>query len=139
MDLNSELLNAMIEVESNNDPKAFNEAQGARGLTQITPIAWDDLVAHYPDQYKDLNYERDIWKPEIAIKAGNDYIKLVQQYLKTYKMPINVENIVSAYNWGIGNTKKFGVHNAPAETKAYIAKVRHLLQPQAEQMDENIK
>ena len=135
MDINQDFLNALIEVESSNNPKAFNPSSGARGLTQITPVAWQDLVAHYPDKYSQMNYEKDMFKPEVAKQAGNDYLNILMGYLRSKRMPITPENLAAGYNWGINNLAKFGLHNAPPETKNYIAKIRKLLSPQTELID----
>ncbi len=130
-----EMLSALIDTESSNDPNAFNEKSGARGLTQLRQIAWDDLVEHFPERYAGLDFKRDMFKPEIAIQAGRDYITIIRRYLRNYGMPETMDNILAAYNWGIGNLRKQGLENAPQQTKDYIEKIRHLLQPQAEQMD----
>jgi soluble lytic murein transglycosylase-like protein len=132
--IDHELLSALMEVESSNNPKAFNKATGARGLTQITPVAWQDLIDHHPEKYGKMNYQRDIFKPEVAMQAGQDYLNIIKGYLKHYNIPSTMENILGSYNWGIGNVKKHGLAMAPAETKAYIQKIRHLLQPQADAM-----
>ena len=41
-----ELLEALIQVESSNNPRAYNHYTKARGLTQITPIAWRERPPH---------------------------------------------------------------------------------------------
>lgn len=116
------LLDALIQTESSGNPNAFNKKTGARGLTQITPIAWKDLVAHYP-QYSKLNYEKDIFNPDVAKKAAVDYIKILKGYLRTYKIPDTTENILGSYNWGVGNVKNNGLEKAPKETRDYIVKI----------------
>ena len=134
-DLDREFFNALVDIESSGNPKAFDEASGARGLTQITPIAWDDLAAHHPEKYSKLNYEKDMFKPEIAMEAGKDYLNILKKYLIHYQMPVTMENLVASYNWGIGNLRKKGLENAPDETKNYIEKMRLALQPQSNQLD----
>lgn len=128
MDIDSNLLNALIQVESSNNPQAFNPNSKARGLTQITPIAWEDLVMHYPQVYGNLNYEQDVFKPEIAKRAGTDYLNVIQKYLKAYNIPTTLDNVLAAYNWGVGNLKKLGMEKAPKETRDYIQKIKTLME-----------
>jgi len=134
-----EFMSALIDIESSNNPKAFNPETNARGLTQITPIAWQDLTVRYPERYSKLKFERDMFKPDVALQAGKDYLEILKGYLKHYGIPITMDNLIAGYNWGIGNLKEFGLENAPAETKKYIGKMRHLLQPQSEQLDADYK
>jgi soluble lytic murein transglycosylase-like protein len=119
-----DLLSALIQIESSGNPNAFNKATGARGLTQVTPIAWKDLQNHNPKTYGKLNYEKDIFKPEIAKQAANDYIKIITGYLKHYNLPTTTQNILWAYNAGIGNVRK---NVMPEETRNYIKNITSLL------------
>ena len=134
--IDHELMEALIEVESSHNPRAFNPISNARGLTQITPIAWNDLTAHFPDRYGKLNYERAMFKPDIARQAGYDYLNIIRSYLRNSKMPQTLDNILAAYNFGIGNLKKFGLEGIPAETKNFITKIKTLLQPQKETIEQ---
>lgn len=127
MDISPQLLEALIQTESSGDPSAFNKGSGARGLTQITPIAWQDLLAHYPKKYSKLNYQTDIFKPEVARMAGTDYLGIINNYLRAYKLQQSLENLLGAYNWGIGNVRKLGIEKAPPETINYITKIKGLL------------
>jgi soluble lytic murein transglycosylase-like protein len=127
MDIGNDLLEAIIQIESSGNPLAFNQKSGARGLMQTTPIAWKDLVTHYPETYKKLKYEQDIFKPDVSKRAGKDYLNVIRNYLKTYKIPETLDNVLGAYNFGIGNLRKYGVNNAPQETKDYISKIKLLL------------
>jgi soluble lytic murein transglycosylase-like protein len=126
-DIDVSLLEAIIMTESSGDPNAYNPKSGARGLTQITPIAWKDLVNHFPSKYRDLDYKTDIFRPDVSRRAGADYLAIIKKYLKNSDMPITTDNILSAYNWGIGNLKKYGLGNAPKETLKYIQKVNNYL------------
>jgi len=128
MDIDAGLLNALIQVESSGNPRAFNPNSQARGLTQITPVAWEDLTMHHPDVYGNLNYEQDIFKPEVAKRAGTDYLNVLQKYLRAYKIPVTMENVLAAYNWGVGNLKKQGMEKAPKETRDYIQKIKALME-----------
>lgn len=127
IEINESLLNALIMVESANNPWAFEKSSGAQGLTQIRKIAWKDLVRHYPDKYKKLQYAKDIFQPELARQAGKDYLVLLKYYLAKKKIGINLDNLLAAYNWGIGNLERFGLENAPKETQNYIKKIKSCL------------
>lgn len=120
------LLNALIFTESSNNPKAHNRFSGARGLTQITPVAWKELRRHYGYRYKKLKYYRDIFKPEVARQAGEDYLYILQGHLKAKGIPVTFDNVLAAYVWGEGNLKRYGLKNAPRSVKKYIAKIKKL-------------
>lgn len=127
MDIDPTFLNAIMQVESSGNPKAFNSGSGARGLFQTTPVAWKDLVAHYPSYYGKLNYEKDIFNPEVSRRAGNDYFNILKGYLTHYKLPVNYDTLMAAYNFGIGNLREKGMGGLPKETVDYIRKVKLLL------------
>ncbi len=126
VEINSELLNAIIKVESSNNHRAFNHRSKARGLTQITPIAWKDLKRHYGYKYGKINYFKDIYDPEIAREAGKDYLYILQNYLKAKHIPLTWENLLAAYVWGPNNLAKYGLNSAPQGVKRYIAQVKSL-------------
>lgn len=120
------LLNAVIFTESSNNPRAHNRFSGARGLTQITPVAWKELRRHYGYRYKKLKFYRDIFNPEVARQAGEDYLYILQGHLKASGIPVTIDNVLAAYVWGEGNLKKYGLKNAPRVVKRYIAKIKKL-------------
>ena len=128
VEIDQRLMAALIRVESSNNPKAYCRRTGARGLTQITPAAWRDLVTYYPHKYRHLNYRRDIYNPEVAMNAGRDYLVLLKHYLRAKKIPVTLETLLAAYNWGINNLGRFGLHRAPRQTRRYIAKIRSILE-----------
>jgi soluble lytic murein transglycosylase-like protein len=128
VEIDQRLLAALIRVESSNNPKAYCRSTGARGLTQITPAAWRDLVANYPKKYRKLKYRRDIYRPDVAREAGKDYLNLLKRYLKTKRIPVTLDNLLAAYNWGINNLGRFGLHRAPRQTRRYIAKIKSILE-----------
>jgi len=125
--IDDRLLDAIIQIESSNNPKAHNRFTGARGLTQITPIAWRDLRRHHADKYNKLNYLRDIFKPAVAREAGKDYLQILATYLKAKGMPITYHNLLTAYVWGPDNLYKLGIKKLPKNGRNYVAKVMGLL------------
>jgi soluble lytic murein transglycosylase-like protein len=128
VEIDQELLAALIRVESSNNPKAHCRSTGARGLTQITPAAWRDLVANYPYKYRKLTYRRDIYRPDVAREAGKDYLKLLKRYLRAKRIPVTLDNMLAAYNWGINNLNRFGLKRAPRQTRRFIAKIKSILE-----------
>ena len=121
--INDSLLNAIIEAESSNNPNAFNRRTGARGLTQIRLIAWQDLKKHYGSKNKNLNYYQDIFNPSIAIEAGKDYLNIIKKYLIAKGIPLTYKNLLTAYVWGPDNLYRYGSWRAPKAGKLYVAKV----------------
>lgn len=122
--ISEELIDIIILAESSHNPSAHVKKTGARGLAQITPLAWKDLVRHFPAEYRGLNYRKDIFKPHIGRKAVRDYIIILKQYLKINGRPVTLENVLAAYNWGIGNLNKYGISRAPGTTRRFIGKIK---------------
>jgi len=120
------LINAIIEAESSGNPNAFNRRTGARGLTQIRLIAWQDLRKHYGSKYRNLDYYQDIFNPNIAREAGKDYLNILKKYLIAKGIPVTYKNLLTAYVWGPDNLYRHGSWRAPKEGKLYVAKVMSL-------------
>ncbi len=128
IEVTPELLEALIQVESSNNPRAYNYQTKARGLTQITPIAWRELRKHYGSKYANLDFWEDMCKSQVAREAGTDYLYRLQKILKAKRIPVTLDNLLAAYVWGPGNLEKNGLHNAPRVVKNYVAKVKRLAQ-----------
>jgi len=121
---------AIEQIESSGNPRAYNRNSWAIGLRQITPIVlkeWNQL--HPNEQYN----SEDLFNPEINRKIGNWYLEeRIPYYLKYYGLEDNIENRLASYNWGIGNVKKIGgvreknMDKLPKETRNYIKKYRQL-------------
>ncbi|MDD5476943.1 MAG: lytic transglycosylase domain-containing protein [Candidatus Omnitrophica bacterium] len=128
IEVTPELLEALIQVESSNNPSAYNHYTKARGLTQITPIAWRELRKHYGSKYANLNFWEDMCKSQVAREAGTDYLYHLQKILKAKRIPVTLDNLLAAYVWGPNNLEKNGIHNAPRVVKNYVSKVKKLAQ-----------
>lgn len=126
IEVNPKLLSALIMVESSNNPMAFNHRTKARGLTQITPIAWKELVKHHRAKYSPLSYRQDIFDPAVARMAGEDYLYIIQLHLKAKNIPVTLDHVLAAYVWGHDNLKKYGLKNAPRVVKKYIRDIKRL-------------
>ncbi|MBD5603817.1 MAG: lytic transglycosylase domain-containing protein [Candidatus Eremiobacteraeota bacterium] len=103
--LSTQLVSAMIQVESHGDPAAVSRA-GAQGLMQLMP----DTALTYGVV--------DAFDPQENVSGGCRYMK---DLLKRYHN--NVSLALAAYNAGPGAGD--ATHGVPpfAETRAYVARV----------------
>ncbi len=98
--VDSQLINAIIHVESNNDPNALGAA-GERGLMQIRPIAWKHM-----NKLHNRNWHFDeAFNPEKNKQVGEEYLLWIQLQLETASM-YTEERLISAYNAGYKRLKK---------------------------------
>jgi len=136
-------LSIVAQIESSGNPNAYNKRSGAIGLCQITKICLTEFNALYDKQnffcaertakteylnQKKINHEKynigDLYNPTINIEVADWYLNIrIPQLLKYYKKPVTLENILWAYNAGIGNVVK---NRMPLETKNYIKKYKKL-------------
>jgi hypothetical protein len=114
-------LGIIAAIESSNNPLAYNHRSQARGLYQITPIC----LKEYCQFNNILVYDADyLFNPAFNTKVAEWYLtKRIPQMLKAYGLSVTLENILWAYNAGIGKVKK---NIMPKETKLYIAKYKKL-------------
>ena len=112
------LLDAISFVESSDNPKAVNKRTGARGAYQFLPIAWKDVQQNYKD-LSQYDYEQ-AFDPKVSRQFAKALLEL---NTKRLGKDASIENLLSSYNWGIGNTRKGGWKSAPKETQDYITKV----------------
>jgi len=112
-------LNKLIGIESSWDTRAYNKKSKARGLAQITPIALRDYNQLNPADQHSLD---DLYNPQINQKIAQwTLAERIPQMLKAYGVPLTQDNVLWAYNAGIGRV----VDNfMPAETKDYIRKYK---------------
>ena len=119
-------LKAIETIESGGNAKAFNFRTKATGLYQITPICLADWNQHHPSLYYGM---KDLWNPEINKAIADWYLnERIPQMLKHYGLPETEDNVLIAYNWGIGNLKHYleGERTMPLETANYLKKYRRL-------------
>jgi len=123
----------IADIESSNNPKAYNQRSGAVGLCQITKATLKDV-----NRYLGTN-----WSIDDLYDAGKNYIAsyiymniIIPKYLQYYGIEDNYKTRLAAYNWGIGNLRRAYTDKGdwesklPAETKNYIAKYSRLMKEQ---------
>ena len=114
-------MEAIAQIESSGNTFAYNYRTEARGLYQITPICLKDYKQAHKIWYIDPQM---LFKPDFNTEVALWYFNVrIPKYLKYYKKPVTTENIIWAYNAGIGNVVK-GI--MPVETKNYIEKYARL-------------
>lgn len=101
----SELVKAVIKVESNFNPRAVSKA-GAIGLMQLMPVHFD------------TNGMSDPFNPRQNITAGSMYLG---KLLKRYKGDLVLS--LSAYNAGPKAVDRYGRMPPYGETRAFVDKV----------------
>jgi len=114
-------VNIIATIESNNTPTAMGK-HGEIGLCQISPCVLKDFNK-YNMQGEGLQMRQMFDPYDNKIVAGWYLNKRIPQMLRAYNLPITLDNILWAYNAGIGKVKK-GI--LPKETKNYIAKYKGL-------------
>lgn len=113
-------MDVIAQIESSNNPKAYNSRTKATGLHQITPICLKD----YNIYHKGNTYTmQDMYQPQANKQVASWYINIrIPSMLNHYKHKVTIENVLTAYNWGISNVGKA----LPKETRDYIDKYNKL-------------
>jgi Transglycosylase SLT domain len=102
----AELINSVIAVESNFDPKAVSR-KNARGLMQLLPETAARLGV------------KNIFDPEENIDAGTRYLR---ELLQRYKNDLPLA--LAAYNAGSERVEQYGRVPPYAETISYVRRVK---------------
>lgn len=118
------LLRAVAQVESNWNPRAVSPV-GARGIVQIMPATWNELLGRYGGK-------NDPFDPEQSLRLGAHYLREIGEYLSRQGVPLTVRRIAAAYNGGIGMvTRRYKEGRDevgwPTESRNYAAKVGRLV------------
>lgn len=101
--ITDEVLDVVRQVESGGDPRAVSP-KGALGHYQFMPATAKELGI-------------DPLDPSQARSGARRYLE------QLYGQTGSLEDAFVAYNWGIGNLKKYGKQNMPKETRDYLTKI----------------
>lgn len=106
-------LSAIAQIESSNNPQAFNKHSGARGLFQITPIC----LKHFNEVHSTSYTVQDLFNPELNREIADWYFNWI--YSKTK----SVRKTLIGYNWGYSHRNKTAL---PKETENYLKRYQKL-------------
>lgn len=113
-------LKIIAQIESSNNPKAYNKGSKATGMYQITQPALSDFNQAHKRHYQ-LSEMFDPLKAKIVARWYLN--QQIPAYLRHYGIADTLEARLHCYNAGIGLCKK---RIMPQETKQYILKYRRL-------------
>ena len=107
------LMYAIAKAESSLSSIARNRKTLAKGLYQLTPICLKDLLSRW-------GLLIDPFDPIQATEGAATYISwLMRQF------PEDLTLVLAAWNWGIGNVRKWlkGEKELPEETRNFVHRV----------------
>jgi hypothetical protein len=119
-------LDIISVIESSGNNMAYNFKSGATGQYQITKSCLNDYNKHAAENRLTLLNLTDMYEPKYAYMVSNWYLnEHIPDLLWDYNIPDTITSRLIAYNWGIGNLKKWfkrGCHwnKLPLETRHYI-------------------
>lgn len=114
-------LSIIAEIESNNNPLAYNRKSNARGLFQVTEICLKD----YNQIHSTYWQPKDLFNPTLNTTIARWYLTVrIPRFLNNYHKSVTIENILICYNAGISWVIYDG--NLPRETRQYIEKHKRL-------------
>lgn len=115
-------LSAISEIESSNNPIAIGDNGLALGLFQLHNC----VITDYNLKHGTLYAHSEALEPRHAKKIANWYLhSQIPKMLVKSHLNANLDNVLTAWNMGIGNVKKGKV------AKNYIKKYRKLIKKQA--------
>ena len=100
-----ELIRAVIQVESNFDPRAVSPA-GAQGLMQLMPFTADRMMV------------TDIFDPRQNIMGGTRYLRILANMFNG-----DIHLTIAGYNAGQGAVIRYGGIPPYTETQNYVIRV----------------
>lgn len=115
-----ELLDAIAQVESGNNPKARGDLglrHPAMGAFQMRQPAYQDVQRFYPQEFGQVPFERAMAQPTLQRQAARRYLEALQQ---RYGLK-GLEAVIAGYNAGPSVRTK-GIRNPD-----YVRKVKQRL------------
>jgi len=118
-------LELISQIESSNNPNAYNARSGARGLFQITPVC----LLHFNSVHRSVYSLGDLHKPEINKKIAQWYFRWLAKQLK------GDDRVLVGFNSGIKKARHWdgNIRTLNRETSAYLFKYRSLLKRERKQ------
>lgn len=112
-------MEAIKEIESGGNQKAYNKYSKATGLYQITPIC----LKHFNEVNKTSWKMDDMYDPKKNERVAVWYFSWLE------RQGLNEEEQIIAYNMGIGNLRKWqaGMKTLPTETVHYLKKYNRIV------------
>lgn len=110
-------MEAVKEIESGGNPMAHNEKEDSRGLYQISP----DVLREYNIFNQKMAKPEDLFDPKKNEEIADWYLhERIPEMLRYFGIPYTKDNVLIAYNFGIGNLRKR--LPIPKSTYAYLDK-----------------
>ncbi len=109
-------LSAIAKIESSGNPLAIGDNGKAIGMYQLHKAVVIDYNKATGSNYR----HKDMLDASIANKVANWYFGDLARMLRYYGKPVTVENVLTAYNIGIGKAVK------GCKAVKYIAKYNRL-------------
>jgi soluble lytic murein transglycosylase-like protein len=103
--LNPNLVLAVIEAESNFNPRALSP-KNAQGLMQLIPATAERFGV------------RDVWDPEQNLRGGMAYLRWLMRHFDG-----DLELVLAAYNAGEGAVQRYNGIPPYAETQNYVRRI----------------
>lgn len=113
-----------VKIIEGNKSNAVSVA-GAVGNMQIMPVSLEDWNKQHPSQKYSMD---DMTNEAKNVKVGKWMLeKRIPEILNSKKVPLTINHILIAYNWGCGNLVNWYKSGAvvarlPMETQQYICK-----------------
>ena len=116
-------LDIISVIESSGNNMAYNFKSGATGQYQITETALKDYNKHARENGLTVMEMSWMYEPKYAYMVANWYLnEHIPDLLWDYDIPDTITSRLIAYNWGIGNLRKWFKHGChwnklPLETR----------------------
>lgn len=112
----------IIQIESGDNPNAYNEKSGAVGLMQITPIVLKEWNSLHETVYGLEDLKNSLANKRIGVWYLEERIP---HMFESLDIPDCDFFRLIAYNWGINNLKNW-YRELPKETQIYIEKYERM-------------
>jgi len=114
-------MKALAQIESSNNPKAWNKKTNARGLYQITPIVLKQFLQANPGNPFTLEA---LFEPNMTKFVADWYLN----WLSKLNDKDTVDDILIGWHDGVGNLRKYrrGERKLGPEMRSFLKKYHRL-------------